>query len=114
MATADQLARYRDIIETTLLDYTTIPYAYGEIAIRTSFDRAHDQYLLVNVGWDDERRIHGCLVHIEIMDDKLWIQRDGTEAGVANILVEAGIPKDQIVLGFRPPDIRRHTEYAVA
>lgn len=114
MATQDQLTRYRSVIEATLMDYTTIPYAYGEIATRPSFDRGHDQYLLVNVGWDHERRIHGCLVHIEILNDKIWIQRDGTEAGIANALVEAGIPKDQIVLGFRPPEIRQHTEYAVA
>lgn len=114
MDTQDRLAHYRDLIESTLLDYTTIPYAYGEITIRPSFDRIHDQYLLINVGWDRERRIHGCLVHIEIMNHKIWIQRDGTEAGVATALVEAGIPKDQIVLGFRPPEIRQHTEYAVA
>ncbi|MGB0387815.1 MAG: element excision factor XisI family protein [Ardenticatenaceae bacterium] len=25
----------------------------------------------------------------------------------------AGIPKNQIVLGFQPPDIRPHTEFAV-
>jgi XisI protein len=48
------------------------------------------------------------------MNDKIWIQRDGTEAGIAIALVEASIPKDQIVLGFRPPEIRRHTDYAIA
>ncbi|MBC8236283.1 XisI protein [bacterium] len=30
-----------------------------------------------------------------------------------NELVEAGIPKEQIVLGFRSPSLRQYTPYAV-
>lgn len=59
-------------------------------------------------------RVHGCIVHIQIIDSKIWIQRDGTEDGIANDLVNAGIPKDQIVLGFHPLEIRPYTEYAVS
>jgi len=66
------------------------------------------------VGRENERRVHGCLVHIDIINGKLWIQRDGTERGIANDLVEAGVPKKQIVLGFRSPEIRQPTEFAVA
>ena len=68
----------------------------------------------MNVGWDDRKRVHGSLVHIDIIDGKLWIQRDGLEHGVARELLEAGIPKDRIVLAFKPPEMRRLTEYAVA
>ncbi|HDN26052.1 MAG TPA: hypothetical protein ENG03_02940 [Thioploca sp.] len=49
---------------------------------------------------------------MDIINDKLWIQRDDTEDGVAQELVNAGIPKDQIVLGFHPAEVRPHTEYA--
>ena len=59
------------------------------------------------VGRDGVRRVHGCLVHIDIKGDKLWIQRDGTEHGVARELLEAGVPKDHIVLAFRSPELRR-------
>ncbi len=78
------------------------------------FDRSNDRYLLVNVGWDRGRRVHGSLVHIDIIDGKIWIQRDGTEDGIANELVSAGIPRDHIVLGFRPAEVRPFTEFAVA
>ncbi|MUL38470.1 hypothetical protein BWI75_19605 [Gloeocapsopsis sp. AAB1 = 1H9] len=44
----------------------------------------------------------------------MWIQRDGIEAGIAADLEEAGIPKKHIVLGFRPPEVQKHTGYAVA
>ncbi|WP_309143394.1 element excision factor XisI family protein [Nostoc favosum] len=57
--------------------------------------------------------MHGCLVHLDIINDKIWIQRDGTEYGIAKELVNAGIPKNQIVLAFQPADIRQYTEFAV-
>ena len=59
-------------------------------------------------------RVHSCLVHIDLINEKIWIQQDNTEEGVATELVRAGIPKDQIVLGFRPPEVRQYTDYAVA
>lgn len=107
------LAQYREIIEQTLTKYTTIPYAYGDIQTEAVFDRSRDRYMLVNVGWDNARRVHGSLVHIDIIDGKVWIQRDGTEDGIAMELVAAGIPKEHIVLGFRTPAVRKYTEFAV-
>jgi hypothetical protein len=100
------------VIERILTEYAHIPYAYGDIATQTVFDRARDHYLLVNVGWD-QGRVHGCLVHVDLIDGKFWIQRDGTERGIARDLEDAGVPKDRIVLAFRAPNIRKYTEYAV-
>jgi hypothetical protein len=53
-------------------------------------------------------------VHIDIIGGKLWIQRDGTEKGIAADLERAGVLKEHIVLGFRSPEVRPHTDYAVA
>ena len=57
--------------------------------------------------------MHGCLVHIDIINDKIWIQRDFTEEGVASELVELGVPKTDIVLGFKSPFVREFTGFAV-
>lgn len=48
------------------------------------------------------------------MDGKVWVQRDGTEDGIANELVQAGIAKEDIVLGFHKPAVRPYTGSAVA
>jgi hypothetical protein len=32
--------------------------------------------------------------------------------GIANQLVEAGVPKDRIVLAFQHPTLREHTDFA--
>ncbi|GAB4276803.1 MAG: hypothetical protein Fur0025_02290 [Oscillatoriaceae cyanobacterium] len=109
----DRLKQYSEIIEKILIQYTLIPYAYGEIKTEFIVDKNAQRYLLINVGWQDDIRIHGCLVYIEIIGDKIWIQYDGTEDGIATELVAAGIPKDQIVLGFHPAEVRPYTDYAV-
>lgn len=110
----DTLDTYRRGIAAVLQAYAQIHYAHGEIQTEMVMDRPADHYLLLAVGWDGPRRIHGSIVHIDIIDGKVWIQRDGTEHGIAEELVEAGIPRDRIVLGFRPADLRQYTEYAVA
>ena len=103
----DTLDSKRQVIEKILLDYARIPYANARnVKSVPVFDRERDHYLLVNVGWE-KRRYHGCLVHVDIIDGKFWIQRDGTEDGIAWELENVGVPKDQIVLalikGEAPP-----------
>jgi len=110
----DTLDTYRQIIQNVLREYVRVPYAYGEIHNEVVFDREADRYLVVSVGWQAVKRIHGCLIHLDLINGKVWIQRDGTEHGIANDLVAAGIPRDRIVLGFHTPDVRPYTEYAVA
>ena len=60
-------------------------------------------YQLVKLGWQDERRIYGCSVHIDIKDGKIWLQHNVTDRRVAHELVELGVAKEDIVLGFQPP-----------
>lgn len=107
----DTLTTYRQLIEHILTDYAQIPYAYGDIQSQTIFDRENNHYLLMNLGWDNGR-VHGCLVHVDIIQNKFWIQRDGTEYGIARELEEAGVPKNFIVLAFRSVEIRKYTGYA--
>ncbi len=108
----DTLEQYRQLIRTTLIEHTRVPYAYGDIQFEPVFDREADRYLLMIVGRENDRRVHGCLVHIDIINGKIWIQRDGTERGIANELVDAGVPKERIVLGFRSAELRKNTEFA--
>ena len=58
--------------------------------------------------------MHGCMVHVEIKNGKIWIQQDGSEEGIATELWAAGISKDQIVLGFKSPQSRVYTGFALA
>lgn len=70
-------------------------------------DEVGGHYLLFNNTWKDGRRYYGCFLHIDIYPDgKIWLQHDGTDLNVAEQLLEAGIAKEEIVLGFQPPSVR--------
>ena len=47
-----------------------------------------------------------AVIHIDIRDGKVWIEYNGTDAEIGAELVAAGIPKEDIVLGFQPAEIR--------
>ncbi len=90
----------RQIIENALAECAAVSYAYRNVETQTVFDRRSDHDLLMSVGRDAGKRVHGCLVHVDIIDDKIWIQSDGTEYGISTDLVRLGIPPERIVLAF--------------
>jgi len=100
----------RDVIE----HYASFKPSAGQIEVEVVIDEPSGHYELLHSGWANGYRIHGPVIHIDIKNGKIWIQHDGTEYGVANNLVEAGVPKDKIVLAFKPPEVRKYTDYAVA
>ena len=106
----DTLTRYRRILENLLRQYAHKP-SHGEIAPEIIIDTERKHYELMHVGWDGSRRVHGAVIHIDLIDGRIWIQHDGTPRGVALDLVEAGIPREDIVLGFRPAHVRQYTGY---
>ena len=110
----DSLQTLRGIVERVLTEYAEFLGTDAVSACEPVFDRRHDRYLLVEVGWENGYRIYGTLIHIDIENGKLWIQHDGTEDGIADELVSAGVPKESIVLAFRPASLRTHTEFAAA
>jgi hypothetical protein len=109
----DQRLKFRRIIKELITRYAQIKPAYGEIEIETIFDENNDHYEMMYTGWEGQRRIHGSILHIDIRNGKVWIQHDGIEGGVAEELIAAGIPRDHVVLGFYPADVRPYTEYAI-
>lgn len=110
----DHVEKYRELIRRILTERANIPYSHGDLHCRPVFDRDNESYLLVTQGWDGKRRVHGVVIHLDIIGGKIWVQRDSTNVSIVRELEEAGVPKDHIVLGFRPPHVRPLTEYAVA
>ena len=110
----DTRATDREVIERVLTEYAAVPYAHGQVKTETVFDRTSDRYLLVIVGQDGKKRVHGCLVHIDIEGDKVVIQRDGTSPGMAPDLARAGIAPERIVLAFHHRGARPYSDFLAA
>ena len=109
----DRLAQYRQYIQDILDEYSQYKPAYGDVELETIYDTTKDHYQLLSVGWNKHQRIHGSILHLDIRDNKIWVQYDGTEEGIANRLVELGVPQEDIVLGFHPPYQRQYTQFSV-
>ncbi len=104
----------RKIITTVLQDYIKFIGNDPDSELQLIIDENQKHYLLVETGWQKNRRIYGNLVHIDIIDNKIWIQQDGTEEGIANELVKQGISPQQIVLAFKTLERRKITDFAVS
>ena len=109
----DKLTRYREIVRALVEDYAKDKPSHGVIDSYPVLDPIGDHYLAVQAGWSGHRRIQGAFVHIDIIDGKIWLQYDGTNRPVARELVAAGIPKEDIVLAEKPPEVRQFTGYGV-
>jgi hypothetical protein len=109
----DRLTGYRQIIRQVLAEYARCKPANGEIETELVVDPERDHFEVLHVGWDGVHRVHGPVIHIDIIGDKVWIQYDGTNRPVADEVIAAGIPQQDIVLAWHPRELRHHTGFAV-
>lgn len=105
---------YADLIKRVLREHAALKPSYGDITVELIFDDAQGHYEIMQAGWVGDRRIHGSALHVDLRDGKIWIQYDGTEHGVANEFLEAGVPPDHLVLAFHAPHQRKHPPFAAA
>jgi ABC-type lipoprotein release transport system permease subunit len=113
LANPDKVAHYRQYIQQILQHKAAITSSPG-IEKQVILDSQRDHYQLVNVGWNPNGyRNYGCVLHLDIKDGKIWIQHDGTEDGIADALLNLGVPKEDIVLAFHTPSMRKYTEFAI-
>ncbi|MCC6724952.1 MAG: XisI protein [Saprospiraceae bacterium] len=54
------------------------------------------------------------VMHFDIKDEKVWFQRNITEHEAVDVLMERGVVKEDLVLGFRPVYARGYAGFAVA
>ena len=110
----DKINHYRQIIKEILLVHSQLQPVYGEVEMEVLFDQERDRYQVLRTGWQQKKRVYGVLIHIDLKGEKIWIQYDGTEVGVANELTESGIPATDIVLAYHSLFMRQHGAFAVS
>jgi XisI protein len=112
----DRIERYREVIHRLLEEYRQLYASQPSSGVETVVicDDAHGEYLLMRVGWRGETRVRRPAFYLRLKNNKIWIEEDWTQEGVATELVAAGVPREDIVLAFNPPELRHLTEFAVA
>lgn len=115
----DQLGTYAKLIKTYLAHYaellqsSSLKTTTPDLTINLALDDEHGQYLLVQSGWQGKRYVRHIILHLAIRQDKIWIEEDLTEEGIATWLIQQGVPRQAIVLGFQPPQNRVETALAL-
>lgn len=112
----DKLTHYQHIIKAVIKEYATSRRMYNEAdtEFQLIFDDENGHYQLYRVGWEGLHRVHYCVFHIDLKNDKIWVQEDATDYDIVGEIEAAHIPKSDIVLAFHAPYKRQYTGYAVA
>ncbi len=112
----DKLTKYRELIKRILTKYQEITNHRPTPGVERLLlmDDERGQYMWLNLGWSGDERVNNVTVYVRIRDGKFWIEEDWTEDGIATDLLEAGVPKEDIVLAFHEPEMRAYTEFAAA
>jgi XisI protein len=100
-----KVERYRQVIMQFLLEQCDGSGWHG-IESQPIFDPSRDRYLILTQGWRGQERVYWVVMHLELRDGQVWLQRNQTEVDIEAELKALGIPPADIVLGMIPPEYR--------
>jgi hypothetical protein len=115
----DNTLKYQQIICELLAEYEAyLSKARGlkgqiltpEIVV----DTKHNRFQLLLKGWKGYQYTFKIAFHLDIINGKIWLQQNNTEFRIADELMEKGVPKTDIVLGFILPQQRQYTDFAMS
>jgi hypothetical protein len=109
----DKLVKYRQIVQEVLREYAGVPIGSGDVQTQTIFDLEQDRYQVMDIGWNDNRRVYDCDLHLDIINGKIWVQQNMTEIQIGHVLMDKGVAKEDIVLGFQAPYAREYSGFAI-
>lgn len=105
-APSTKLDRYRQAVMQFLTQSVGQSGDRESIETQQIFDLQSDRYLILSLGWRGQERVYNVLIHLDIRDEKVWIQRNQTESEIEAELIALGIPQTDIVRGLIPPEYR--------
>ena len=111
----DRITRFQEAISAVMDEYI-VDHVHAEPQQELKYEKVMDfnnhHYQLIRLGWRGRQRIFNLIFHVDIIDDKIWIQEDSLEYSVAERLGDQGIGKKDIVLAYFTVSHRQYTEYA--
>ncbi len=111
----DKLKKYNHIVQTILQNFVTERQNNrSEIQTLLVCDAIRNHYQIVRMGWRNGQQVFNVIFHIDIINDKIWVQRNMSDYDIVGDIEAQGVPKSEIVLAFHTPEMRLHTGYAAA
>lgn len=113
----DKVTKYQQFMHSLMKEYYDWYSQIGShpnVDLTMICDDTNGQYQLLKIGWRGEHRVRNQIFHIRLKNDKFWIEEDWTEEGIGTELMRLGVPREDIVLAYNPPEVRPYTDFAVA
>ena len=110
---ADRRRLYEQAAEKLIRLHASFKSAHGQIDNEVVIDRERGHFEVLAIGWHDQVRVHHSVIHLDVIGDKVWIQHNGTSERIGDELIEMGVPREHIVLGFIPEKLRDSTDFGV-
>ena len=111
----DKVTRYREILKKVLQEFVAARNeGNGDITTQLIMDSERDHYQILRQGWRNGQQFFNVIFHFDIINGKIWLQRNISDYDIIADIKAAGIPKDAIVLAFYSPSMRPDTGYAVS
>ena len=106
------IAKYRTAVENVLAYLEKVSYAIPGITRVLVKDKDH--YLIIRMGWSNDQNLYSIIVHITIVDEKIWIYTNNTEHNFEEELIKQGVSKEDIIFAEISPTQRQALGYQVS
>ena len=110
----DKIKKYEKIICELLTEYSEVKRIPVEVKAQVIIDKENHHYQLLSLGWHKSGFTYQTAFHFDIIENKIWIQQNNTDILIADELISKGVNKDDIILGFIAPTMRRYSGFAEA
>jgi hypothetical protein len=71
----DKLEKYQEILRSIILRYAKYNPSYSKTEWLPICDDERGEYLLVDVGWENEKRTYLTVFHFRIKDGKIYVEQ---------------------------------------
>ena len=111
----DKAIKYQQILCEVLQEYGELKKNITpKVKTQVIIDNERKHYQLLSVGWHNNKFIYNVAFHFDIIGDKVWLLQNSTDVLIADELIERGVLKSDIVLGFIPENVRSYEGFATA
>ncbi len=113
----DKIKKYQDAIIQFLQFYNSETGGIRPDSLvkrRILVDRENNSFQLLSTGWNGNHYIFSPMFHFDIIEGKVWMQCNNTEWEAVDFLMEHGVERQDIVLGFVSPEARVFSGFATA
>lgn len=108
----DRLNLYRNSVKQIIERCYSIKSDNPNIQVNLIIDQERNHFIVMDIGWENEEsRIYDVVMHLSIIENKIWIQKDVTDMNPAEELIQKGVPKEDIMIGFMPLYKRKYSEF---